>query len=247
MEEYKTFLGRVEKYSNLGYGSFSDVFMCDFDGALFAYKEYNSLEHVKLIKDKMPKLTEFFRTNESLNFPYKLVYKNPNDELFKGVILDYLYQYSKLDTEEIDKNKMINILKRVRNLIEIIHKEYNLIHGDLHPENILYNIETDKISIIDFDSSFDINTKFGYNEGIINELNMNYIDIMGIDEGIDTYLFNLVTFKFLCNYNGQNNKTTLQNINNSYYPNLNNKVISILDTYKNYSKKLSKDYIIDYL
>ncbi len=247
MEEYKTYLGRIEKYSNLGYGSFSDVFMCDFDGSLFAYKEYNSLEHVKLIKDKMHKLTEFFRTNESLNFPYKLVYKNPNDELFIGLILDYLYQYRKLDTKKIDKDKMINILKRVRNLIEIIHKEYNLIHGDLHSENILYNIETDKISIIDFDSSFDINTKFGYNKDIINELNLNYINKMGIDEGIDTYLFNLNTYNILCDYNGQNNKSTLQNINNSYYPNLNNKVISILDTYKNYSKKLSKDYIIDYL
>ena len=247
MEDYRTYLGRVEKYSNLGYGSFSDVFMCDFDGLLFVYKEYNSLQHVRLIRGKMAKLTEFFRTNESLNFPYKLVYKNPNDELFKGIILDYLYEYKSIASLSVSKDKMLDILKRVRNLIETIHKDYKLVHGDLHSENILYNEKTNKISIIDFDSSFDIKTKFGYNDSVINYLNLNYIDKMGIDEGIDNYLFNLVTYTILCNYSNQNNKSALQNINESYYPDLNNKVISILDTYKSYCKKLSKDYIIDYL
>ena len=55
--------------------------------------------------------------------------------------------------KEISDNKIINIVKRAKNIIDNAFTNYGFIHGDLHPENILINRETEEIYLFDFDMS----------------------------------------------------------------------------------------------
>lgn len=243
----KSYLGSINKYSELGYGSQSNVYMCDYLDSLFAYKEFWNPKVVEFIKDRLFKLSEYHNDYRFV-FPYKFIYEKATDENFIGYIMDCLYKYEKLSSlVELDYYKKIDILKKSRHLLYNFHKDYNSIHTDICPWNIMYNLEQDKVTLIDFDTYIDLNNKPKYLCDFYSIYSSFYADNVGIDKDLDIFLFNLTTYSMLT---GIEYHDVLKAINNNELDFFeSSKVRDIFKSYKNIecNKSLKKEYVIDYL
>lgn len=248
MDNRKSYLGSITKYSKIGEGSFSFIYKVDYLDAFFAYKEFLDPKYVKFIGNRLHKLSKFFYEETSLVFPYEFIYKYPNDEYFCGYVIDYLENYDKVsDIQYKDENSKIMILKKCRELVDKFHNKYNSIHTDIAPWNFLYNEDSDKVKLIDFDSYINLNNKEKYLSDYYSIFAQDYGNCVGIDKDLDIFLFNLMTYSLLTDsdYN-----RSLENINANkldYFKSEN--VNKIFNSYKNLDCKkcLKKEYVIDYL
>lgn len=243
----RDYLGSVIKGNYIGGGMFSDVYTCDYHYSFFAYKEYIDIEeahkYISYIKDNLYKLSEFYQDKDYL-LPYKFIYKNPNSELFRGYILDYLYEYNTLNKlEGVDK---IKLLLRARDLIEKLHKEYGFIHGDISTFNFMFNNTSDDLRLIDFDNVINIKHPGEIDLSYYHDYVYEYSKHNKIDKDLDIFLFNITCFAVINNVPYDD---VLDLIFQKNYKNITNEnAIKILESYKDLgSKTLKKEYIIDYL
>lgn len=76
-------------------------------------------------------------------FSYIVMSKEPGIDLY-----DYVDNNGLLDYYEAKK-----IIKQILEIMSVVHSK-NIIHGDIKPENIMYDAYTENISIIDFEGRF---------------------------------------------------------------------------------------------
>jgi len=109
-----------------------------YDTKHYAKKEINNLTRLQGIKG-VPLILEHGISDK---LKYVLMTK------IKGIdLLEYIQRKS--FTEEEVKHIAIQILK----IVKKIHYK-NIIHGDIKPENIIFDAETKKVSIIDFEGKY---------------------------------------------------------------------------------------------
>jgi len=245
--ENRSYLGSITKYREIGEGSFSRVYLAEYFDTMVAYKEFLCFDKtIKKIKPNIEKLTGL--NENGLVLPQKLIYAKKEDEVFKGYIMDYLYQYSKLsDLKDLGYDKKVAVLKNARKSLDILHNKYKILHGDITPWNILYSKDKDDTKLIDFDLSIDLTKKEIIDKNDLTLLANNYAKYVGLDKDLDMYLFNLTTYTIL------NNKELFSSMsyifNDDFGVIENNHAINILKSYKDIenSKALKKEYVIDYL
>lgn len=238
---------KVERIKTIGDGRNGFIYLSKYNGNVCACKDFATKEYIKTINDKMLELTYFYKKDSSLVFPNTFLYYNLFDKYFDSYLTDYKDGYKDLyDLYNLDYKYKIKILKKIRYLIEKMHKKYKIIHCDLHTTNIMYNKDLEKPCIIDFDSYIKVDTKDTY----LDELNFfskEYIKNNGIDIGIDIFLFNILCYSFL---NNVNYYTVINNIYKKEYGFFyDSRIINILNSYKFFDRKtiVKKEYILDYL
>lgn len=108
----------------------------------YAKKKYAKHESKNLHKlkdlDGVPKLLLAF-FSENTNFI--ILSRAPGMDLF-----DYIEQHGVFSEKEAK-----NIMRQLFDILKYIHRK-NIIHGDIKPENIIYNGETKRITLIDFEN-----------------------------------------------------------------------------------------------
>jgi len=243
--ENRSYLGSITKYNELGMGAFSRVYMAEYFERLVAYKEFLCESDVRK-KMNIQKLTGI--QDDNFVFPYKLIYEKRDDDIFKGYVMNYLENYKKLsDCLEFDYSKKVDILKRIRQSIDLLHSKYGVIHTDISPWNIMYNEKYDEVKLIDFDLCKDIKDKELLMYSYMNEAASYYAKYISADKDLDMFVFNITTYSLLNNKDFLTSFYELIEQGNKGF--INNSVTSILDSYKNIknNKSLKKEYIIDYL
>jgi serine/threonine protein kinase len=103
-----------------------------------AKREANILE--KFNSDYLPKYTDFYEDEEYCNLLYRFI---PGTDLF-------CYLFSNPNIENLNEVKLL-ITKMIDCLIEL--RNYNLCHLDIKFENYIYHKDTDKLTLIDFESA----------------------------------------------------------------------------------------------
>ena len=247
MIDNRSYLGSIKTYSKLGEGSFSEVFSCDYFDSYYAYKEFKDKDYVKFINDRICKLTKHYY-DMRFAFPYRLIYEKTTDDYFVGYIMDPKDNYFDLSYyKNLEYKKKIEILKKSREMIEILHNEYKILHTDLNLWNIMYNKKDDKVTLIDFDTYIDLNDKSGYTDGYYNDLFSLYLKHNKIGKDADIFLFNLCCYSFI---NNVDFFSVLDFINNNDFGDItSDKAINLFKSYKDieFNKCLKKEYVIDYL
>lgn len=72
-----------------------------------------------------------------------------------------------------------------------------IIHGDIHSKNILINPETNLVNIIDFDNC--AYKGFNIDKDLCNKKTKKYINKYGVNNELDIFLFNCLTFRLINN------------------------------------------------
>lgn len=239
------FLENVIISNKIGYGADGNVYTCVFNGKNMVYKELTEDVYRKnLIRSNLERISTFYGDSR-FAVPYKFVYNNPSDNIFTGYTMDYLSGYKKMCDLKLDYKQKIDLLMKARKLLEILHKDYKHVHTDINPWNFLYNEETDKLSLIDFDTCIDLNNGNMDYTGI-NTLSCIYGQYNGFDPGLDIFLFNLLTFSIINNVEFYDVINSI--IENNYGIIENSKAIEIFKDYDDIEfNTLKKEYVIDYL
>lgn len=110
-----------------------------YDKKKHAEKESTNLFFLKNIKNIPKVLAVGF--SDTLN--YVILSEAPGMDLF-----DYIQKYDVMTESEVR-----NIAKQLLKTINSMHS-YNVIHKDIKPENIIYDKETRKITLIDFEEKY---------------------------------------------------------------------------------------------
>ena len=224
-------------------GGISDIHLCVCDDYDMIYKRITNPNYAKLIENNINNLSQFYGDSDIV-FPYKTVYFDKELTKFDGYLMDWLYKYDNLDYNMSLKDK-INILNKTRDVVEKLHNEYNIIHTDLNPKNIMYKKDIDKVALIDLDLSIDEKSSELFDSRHYHVYVADYLKSNSIDYNIDTYLFNLLTYAFIKNMDYE---CVLDYINVTKDLGVSDKATSILKSYTDIGcKKLKKEYIIDYL
>lgn len=168
-------------------GSYSIVREVSFDDKRFAYKEFNDEKYFRTMLPKIIKLSEC--TIDSAILPLYLVY----DDIKNYKIIGYLTAYCDfLDCQAIkEKSNPIYYLNSFKNNIEKLHHN-KIIHGDIHYGNLRIEKENQNTNIIDFDNCQ--YNKYKLRKKYASDYANLYISKYGVNEGLDIYLFNIVTF-----------------------------------------------------
>lgn len=243
MEKYKDYIGMISIGRLLGAGAFSDVYLCDYAGTC-VYKEIFDKEQALFSKPKLERLVEFSNERD-LIFPFRFIYEKPTDEAFKGYLMDYMYGYIGLDQlKNLDYDKKVALLKKARELILKLHKKYNCVHADTASWNFLADVHNMDVALIDFDLNISLKEKDVVDIDNYNIFASDYLDKVGIDEGLDIFLFNLTVFSIL---NGIDYYKTMDYIANKQFGVFagDNNAIKILDSYDDLGckKALKKEFI----
>ena len=167
----------------------------------------------------------------------------------KGKIMGYLSRYyeNNFDIELISSyDKKITILKNTKKLIETLHNDYKLIHGDIHVGNILSN-ENFEPSIIDFDSTLEYEQILGSSISI-PQIILKYLKYYKYDYKADIYFFNITTLKYLNNIYKTNTLLNKIKKDKIYINEDVKKLTKELILYpEDIKKEYSGEYIIDYI
>lgn len=126
---------------------FNNIFEIDNDNMKWIVKIYNNKRHLhvelnrlKKLKhiDNIPKVLASFISNK---INYIIMSKADGTDLF-----NYTHTNDNLSEEDAK-----HITRKLLYILNNIHKE-NIIHGDIKPENIIYDEETKNITLIDFEN-----------------------------------------------------------------------------------------------
>ena len=248
MENKKVLKGAVDTYSKIGFGANAYVYQAEYLEGLCACKEFIDPKYVSIINDKMLEIGDFYKDySDKFIFPFKFVYRTRNDENFYAYLMDYYYNYNGLDSIELSKKEKLELIKRARDLVEKLHKDYKILHCDLNSWNFLYNSEKDNLLLSDFDTAVRFNKECDLSPRLHSDICLDYIENNGLDEGVDIFLFNIFTYSLLNNIDPY---SVIFNINNNKYGEIKSqKAREILNSYKDLKneKVLKKEYIIDLL
>lgn len=169
---------------NCNEGTYSKIDKCIFNGEIYALKRFTN---GKYLNGKRRKISELSSINDSHLITPKFWVKNEEGKN------QYLTKFCDGDPLEFEKNtNVVAKLKHAKNLIEKMHS-YKIIHGDLNISNLLFS--GDEPFIIDFDNVSLNNSNVDISS--LNDYSANYIKRLGINKGLDVYLFNLLTYAIL--------------------------------------------------
>ena len=247
--EDRRYLGSISKYSDspINFGGHSNIFKCidKYTDQFVCYKEFCSLEYMNAIKDTILNLIKMYG-NYDYAFPSSIVFDKERCD--KGYITDYYEGYISIDDLVLSHEKKLELIKKARELVEKLHKDYKCLHADLAPWNFLYNEYLDHLVLCDFDTSLFMNKDNKINDLVHSVITLNYLKYQKLDEGLDIYLFNLFTYAILNNVNFND---VLYMVRNNKYGVLsdNEKAKKILSSYDelNNGKILKKEYIMDFI
>lgn len=235
-------LDEIKSVKLIGKGNFSNVYEIKYNKKTYAYKEFKTKFYDYKTIDNIIKLSEQ-KIDKHYLVPKHIVYGN------KTNVLGYLSEYDKeLKTIKSIKStrQLLNALKDLKNRIEILHKDYKIIHNDIVKENILISQDL-KGYILDFDSSKKFN-EIPQNNEILRLFIKKYIRIFKYDKNVDIYAFNLLCLAQIFNY--PNLDMLFNDIATKKLTSENKKVQSLykeLILEENSNKKYSGEYIIDYI
>lgn len=244
-------LRNIKIGDKIGLGAHSVVRKCNIDNKEYAIKLLN-YTYPKNIVDNIYKMTDM-SFNENFIAPLYVVENSAGD------FLGYITKYNKnivSSNKIIDYETKISFLKKAKVLVENLHNEYKLVHGDLVDENMLYNKENKNSYLIDFDTAISIGESYEKIQ-LVRLFLQDYLKYYKVDESMDAYLFNTTTLSMLGNYdylevlfsNIECEEFTKFNKNGSNII-LENKDVKRLTKellLNDTSKKYSGEYIIDYL
>jgi serine/threonine protein kinase len=127
----------------LGNGSFGSVYKINDSTAMKCQISHSSLKkEFKISKD----LTELLPNHDQILKVYDF------DSRTKCYTMELLSNYKSLDKmklSKISKEKKSSIMKQLRFIINDLHS-LGYAHHDIALRNIMYNLETDNIKLIDF-------------------------------------------------------------------------------------------------
>ena len=236
MEEVKLTELNLDYFKNFK-GTFSVVNKCSLEGENYAYKCFSDKEyfHKKINKAKTLSKAQI----DSCILPKYLVYDDVNYNDYTGYLTDYI-EGKKIDTLRNSENKVF-VLNYLKEKIINMHN-LGMIHGDLHFGNVFINSEENNAKIIDFDNCNYKKYKFNIKDA--SDYATLYVEKFGINNGLDVYLFNLMTFCIL-------NKTyylkTRMNIANKEYGvfGSDEESINLCNSLLLDEKNYNSDYLID--
>lgn len=173
-------------------GCFSYVHLASLENRVYCFKEFKQInQYPSCIIDNLSSLTCEDFDNEYLT-PKMMVTDN-ND------IIGYLSLYNEhnnpLYNTDLSFGRKVAVLKDTKEKIQKLHNKHKIIHGDLSPQNILFD-ENLEASLIDFDSAL----RFG--EKLKSTISLSwvlekYIDHFDYDYRADIYRFNITTLTVL--------------------------------------------------
>lgn len=227
-------LNFAEKFN----GSNATIQKCEYEGILYAYKEFNDKKYLQKNINKINTLNKI-----NLNcgiFPVYLVYDEFNNK-YSGYLTRYVDYKNALFLKKAS-DKVTRLLKIKESIIKL-HTE-GIIHSDLHFGNILVDLNTYDNKIIDFDncSYKRYKTKINY----ANDYAVEYIKHYGINQGLDIFLFNIMTYCIL--NNNVSYYLVRRDIYNKKYGIFDNQECrKICDTFFLENNSYCKEYLIDYI
>lgn len=145
------------------------------------YKSKNKKMSIEKAKFEYDKLNLLKSCKYIVNvFDYKKFELDINNNNF--IILEYIKGksiFEKILNEKLDESTIIDIINQLIDCYSNLHK-LEILHGDIHPSNIIYNNDS-MIKIIDFGESIIIGEKTNKNAGLsffcpperINEISFN--------------------------------------------------------------------------
>lgn len=177
----------------IGKGNFSEVRKVIFDNKEYCFKFFTR-GYSKDIIDNICSLTDT-RFKEQYLTPLYMV-----ETSFDGII-GYLTNYNnKLENIKnvTSRNEKILLLKNTKTIIEELHSQYKIIHGDIVKDNLLFDIEKKKSFLLDFDGSLKIGTVPKSTDSF-RIFVKDYINYYSHNIGLDIYTFNVTTLLILSN------------------------------------------------
>lgn len=146
---------------------------------------------VDILKKKRKKIELFKEIEDKFDITISgIVEKNG---LTRGYIIKKNLNYTPITSPINDKRKKkIEILKNLDKYLKLLH-ENNIYYGDITYQNLEKGINNDKIRINNID---DISIN-GYSFDEDTPEMKRYISNFGIDEKLDTYIFNLFTISYI--------------------------------------------------
>ena len=221
-------------------GNHAKVYKIELNDKEYCYKEFIKPYPIDMISN-MSRLTNIDFDRQFITPLYMVMY-------YKQHILGYIMNYDE-NLDSIQNNNKIKLLKDMRNLIDILHSEYKIIHCDLVEENMLFDNKNLKSYIIDFDASVRKGRELS-NYSYIRLFIEDYVNAYGFNYGLDIYSFNIATLMILNNYDYI--ESLLDDIKDKQIEFINNSNKDIKKLSKelllnNTRKKYSNEYIIDYI
>ena len=215
----------------------STIFQCDYAGKLYAYKLFQNQDYLLDIIDKINLLGDL--KIEGCLLPEYFVSSNGN---IRSYLTKWGGEYPLYTIiGEVRNEIKIEILKGIKENLLSLHKA-KIIHGDIHFGNILVDIYNLSTYLIDFDNcavnNFEINTN------ICSYYAREYIKKYGVNEGLDNFLFNRLTFEAINDLCFEEVDNYILNGENKYFES-NSIYNDICDTMLLNSNKPTDKFLID--
>lgn len=212
-----------------GFGSFGTIDKCYLDNKLYAYKSFKNNKYLNGKKNNISNISKI--DDKQLIVP-KIWITDNNKRI------GYLSEFCHGKDIGFDKKNIIEELISVKEVIERMHS-YKIIHGDLISSNIM--VKDKKAFIIDFDNASINGSKVNIKH--TNDLSYEYINKLGVNNGLDVFIFNLLTFSLIneCNFYSCRNEIGRKNY--KYFDS--NDAIKICNQSFLSNGYSDKDYLID--
>ena len=227
----------------LGSGRYSYTSIVEFNDDFYCFKRFKTIYDDDVI-NRLSDMTEKSFDKHFITPLYMVLDKNSKMIGYLSAYYGNLFEMKDTLTYE----EQINIIKSAKDNIEILHNEYNRIHGDLHYDNILCDKKKLKAYLLDFDLSMNI----GQEPKTFNNYTLavqNYLKYYPFDVNVDKYHFNLCTIHYLAKYYQPFEDLIKSLVESMDIPEINEDVkrltkeLLLSDTRKPYSG----EYIIDYI
>lgn len=224
----------IDIYKEWKSGFFGGIRRCTLDGKKYVCKTFYNDKYLEEKKEKLNLLSEIKQAE--LYVPKFWV---KNDGNIKRYLCEYIegLELYYLKSEHLEKT--IKIIKNAKDIIQLMHQE-GIIHSDLSILNIMYKANNKSV-ILDFDNS----TYKGFLTNIehARDSSKQYIKKFGINQELDIFNFNLLTFEII---NQLNPTSVLEEIKSKRYGLFDDQdSIKICNSLLLDDKFPNKDFLID--
>lgn len=171
-------------------GGESEISFYVLNGSLVFLKRFRSNDEL-LLNNKLNKL-EFITSSGIFNNEVEILGAAIEDGKFVGYFMKYDPNYIKPINIGLDLNTKINLLRILREKIEILNS-YNIFILDFNGGNFLMNNNANNIKLCDLDNFQIGNIK----ADLISDVAQDYLNSENNDMYVDNYCFNLYTLSLI--------------------------------------------------